>query len=638
MVSIGTPNQAVVLDPAAPLPSARRCARRRCLPHTSSSTPRLMTKPGCWSSVTRVGKIYDTLVTARLASPDERPARPGCRSRPAPHRRLRAAQDHCSRRRGGQTGRLEGPDVQGAGAQLAALRRLRRARHQHDGAAVRGPAVRWPPLLGDHPFRTTATSSRRRPRADGQPRPPGLQLPRSSSTSGRSTSCATRWAGSSPPTTPSCSLGRRRERHAADQDEAMRALDEHGALPSEWPRARRTTSRQPTSATSTSSRPSTRGGADGALDGPALRRRLRRVGHHARSPRAASIRTSRCARTRTGRMSYGSPALQQFLRRCAPDDRLEHPVGPRTGSRSSRSSPAYVPAGERGIVDHYEAGGDVYEPAAAAGVDRDTGLADRPRLRHVRPGRRPQGARPHSPRSTWSKIFGYLSNMRTAMRRRSATSAISTAASRRCPAALPLDPGPEDRQPPVLRGGRGINYYVQGSSYDLLSEAIADIDRHGLADAVQIAMHDELAVDTDAAADVAIMATLFAFVELAGCTPVPCADRADLVAPVLKKERHAPVSLGSARCSTSRSARSPSTPPAWATPSSPRPGTKGRLHANAQGGEARQPGHPWCATRLPTRKAADPLQRLRQEHLISTSASSPGPAVWSPSTSTLTPR
>ena len=61
-----------------------------------------------------------------------------------------------------------------------------------------------------------------------------------------------------------------------------------------------------------------------------------------------------------------------------------------------------------------------------------------------------------------------------------------------------LLPVPSDKQGRVM-GYKATNYFVQGSSYSVLSESINAIHRAGLADHVQLAMHDELIVNTEAA-------------------------------------------------------------------------------------------------------------------------------------------
>jgi DNA polymerase-1 len=80
-------------------------------------------------------------------------------------------------------------------------------------------------------------------------------------------------------------------------------------------------------------------------------------------------------------------------------------------------------------------------------------------------------------------------------------------------------------------GYKGVNYVVQGGAYDLLAEAIVEMHRQGLDDALYVAVHDELVVDTAVADDVeAIMRTPPpALVEAAGRTPLLRVGRTDLV-------------------------------------------------------------------------------------------------------------
>ena len=77
---------------------------------------------------------------------------------------------------------------------------------------------------------------------------------------------------------------------------------------------------------------------------------------------------------------------------------------------------------------------------------------------------------------------------------------------------------------------KAVNYFVQGSAYDLLAEALIRIKEAGLGPAVYLAMHDELVVSRDAAHDVQkIMATPpERLIWMAGRTPVLRTDMADL--------------------------------------------------------------------------------------------------------------
>jgi len=49
---------------------------------------------------------------------------------------------------------------------------------------------------------------------------------------------------------------------------------------------------------------------------------------------------------------------------------------------------------------------------------------------------------------------------------------------------------------------KGVNYFVQGSAYDLLAESEVRIIKAGLGDAIYFPMHDELVVDAEAAHDI----------------------------------------------------------------------------------------------------------------------------------------
>lgn len=77
---------------------------------------------------------------------------------------------------------------------------------------------------------------------------------------------------------------------------------------------------------------------------------------------------------------------------------------------------------------------------------------------------------------------------------------------------------------------KAINFTVQGSAYDLLADCLIAIENAGLGDAVYLALHDELIVSTDAANDVRkLMETPpDRLCEFAERTPVLRTDRLDL--------------------------------------------------------------------------------------------------------------
>lgn len=77
---------------------------------------------------------------------------------------------------------------------------------------------------------------------------------------------------------------------------------------------------------------------------------------------------------------------------------------------------------------------------------------------------------------------------------------------------------------------KGVNYFVQGSAYDLLAETLIRVKDAGLDKALYLAMHDELVVSKDAAHDIQrIMATPpERLIWMAGRVPVLRTDMAEL--------------------------------------------------------------------------------------------------------------
>jgi DNA polymerase-1 len=77
---------------------------------------------------------------------------------------------------------------------------------------------------------------------------------------------------------------------------------------------------------------------------------------------------------------------------------------------------------------------------------------------------------------------------------------------------------------------KAVNYFVQGSAYDVLADTVIRIDDAGLSDALYLAMHDELVTSTEAAHDIRkIMETPpDRLCMMAGRTPILRTDRADL--------------------------------------------------------------------------------------------------------------
>jgi DNA polymerase-1 len=61
---------------------------------------------------------------------------------------------------------------------------------------------------------------------------------------------------------------------------------------------------------------------------------------------------------------------------------------------------------------------------------------------------------------------------------------------------------PRDPESGKFRGYKGVNYTCQGSAYDVLAESLVELKRRNLSDHVQLAMHDELVADTQAAPEI----------------------------------------------------------------------------------------------------------------------------------------
>ena len=235
--------------------------------------------------------------------------------------------------------------------------------------------------------------------------------------------------------------------------------------------------------------------------------------------------------SQTGRMSYSSPELQQF-----PADARPIICDDGQGLTSidwSQIEPVTMGlmAKDDKFVAPYESGDDLYAPImAAAGISRDrakvvllatmygqgvAGLAAR--IGHT------EDQAAHIRRQM-------LSAMPSCARWMVRVQTVATNHGRVITAA--------GRVLPVDSGGvfRAVNYVVQGSAYDVLAHTICEMERVGLGDHVQLAMHDELIVDTQVADDVRhIMETPPPFLtSWFGRTPVLRTDREDMGSTWLK--------------------------------------------------------------------------------------------------------
>lgn len=241
----------------------------------------------------------------------------------------------------------------------------------------------------------------------------------------------------------------------------------------------------------------------------------------------------------TGRMSIGSPPLQQF-----PGDArgiiLAEPGENLTSIDWSQIEPVVAAnlAGDTAILEGYESGDperDVYKSvaefagltrkqakvviladmygqglkllSAQLGVDLDTAQGIKNRVHAAMP-----------------IMKNHLNLVRSAAGQ---AACIPTVSGR----IVPIDKFKnEETGRWEVPAYKGVNYHVQGSAYDILAETLIRMDEAGLSDTVYLAMHDELVVCTDAADDVRkIMETPpDVLVHHAKRVPILRTDRADL--------------------------------------------------------------------------------------------------------------
>lgn len=305
-------------------------------------------------------------------------------------------------------------------------------------------------------------------------------------------------------------------------------LDEQGELPPSWPR------------TATGKLKATKDDLAG-LDHPLARdaRRvaeLRKVLGYLSKVREMHEATGRLhpsvsvlGASATGRMSYSSPELQQFPTDARPI--IVHDEG-LTSVDWSQIEPVVMAnaAGDVQFLAPFERGEDLYAPIqAAAGVTRKTAKVLLLAAMYGQ-GRTSMAAAlgidvEHAAAlqdGMWSampatgRFVGRLRSVAETYR------AVITAAGR----VLPV---------PTLNGQvaayKGVNYFCQGSAYDVLSDTLIRLDDAGIADHVHLAMHDELVVSTAVGAEVEeIMRTPpdFLLRWTGGRTPVFRCDRLDL--------------------------------------------------------------------------------------------------------------
>lgn len=227
----------------------------------------------------------------------------------------------------------------------------------------------------------------------------------------------------------------------------------------------------------------------------------------------------------TGRMSYAAPEMQQFPKEARPvitDDGQGL-----TSIDWSQIEPVTMAlmAKDAAFLAPYERGEDLYGPIMrAAGVDRDTAKVVLLSTMYGAGSAKVAATIGHTEESA-AQI---KRQMFLAMKRCERWMALveQIAANH----GVTITAG--GRILPVDAGGvfKAVNYTIQGSAYDVLAHTITEMDRQGVSQHLQLAMHDEVVVDTEVAETVQrIMVTPPPFLEKwAERTPVLRTDRADM--------------------------------------------------------------------------------------------------------------
>ena len=255
------------------------------------------------------------------------------------------------------------------------------------------------------------------------------------------------------------------------------------------------------------------------------------TGYLAKVDRQAAV-TGRChpqvavlGASATGRMSYGSPELQQFPADARPV--LTDDGQGLTSIDWSQIEPVTMAlmARDEAFLTPFEAGADLYEPIQrSCGIDRPTAKVVLLATMYGQGTAKLAATIGHTEESAAQikrQMFGAMKRCERWMFKvqdiGETHGKIITAGGR----VLPCDPGG------VFKA---VNHVVQGSAYDVLAATICEMERQGIGDRLQLAMHDEVVVDTAVAEQVQQnMLTPPPFlVTWAERTPILRTDRADM--------------------------------------------------------------------------------------------------------------
>lgn len=252
---------------------------------------------------------------------------------------------------------------------------------------------------------------------------------------------------------------------------------------------------------------------------------ISQVDHQAETTGRCHPQCGTLAASATGRMSYTSPPMQQFSADARPiicDDGQGL-----TSIDWSQIEPVTMGlmAGDEMFLAPYERGDDLYEPLMrAAGIDRPRAKVNLLGTMYGL-GIRGLAVKLDTTEDAAAQIRRQmLLAMQDSARWMVKVQGIAETHGKVITAA--------GRILPVDAGGvfKAVNYVVQGSAYDVLANTIVEMARQGIGDHLQLAMHDEVIVDTEVAEAVReIMLTPPEFlVRWAGRTPTLRTDRADM--------------------------------------------------------------------------------------------------------------
>jgi DNA polymerase-1 len=249
----------------------------------------------------------------------------------------------------------------------------------------------------------------------------------------------------------------------------------------------------------------------------------------------------------TGRMSVSDPPLQQFPGDKVDDDGTVLTMGARgtlmadqgdsmTSIDWSQIEPVVAAniARDRGVLEGYEAGtSDLYTTIAQkAGVDRKKAKVILLAQMYGEGMRALAGKLGITEDEGWElrrAVFRPMPKVERLLKRLREIGEqhrmIFTVSGR----IVPVPMG-EYQGRVSVQTHKAVNFFVQGSAYDVLAEAMVRVEEAGLGDALYLAVHDELVVSKAAARDIEKIMTEppERLIKMAGRTPILRCDSLDL--------------------------------------------------------------------------------------------------------------